>query len=161
MRPRLFIVAMLAPSFSLLVLFYAFPIFHNLSMSFTDLSLLGMSRGGNWIGLANYRELLRSGDFGHIFFNTLIWLTVTSVAIRLLIGLGIAVLLNSTALKRLRTDPRTKTIPVIAVTASAMTYNRVTMLAEGFNGYQTKPISVKDFLEEVHRVLDSDHVKAV
>jgi ABC-type sugar transport system permease subunit len=80
MRPRLFIVAMLAPSFSLLVLFYAFPIFHNLSMSFTDLSLLGMSRGGNWIGLANYRELLRSGDFGHIFFNTLIWLTVTSVA---------------------------------------------------------------------------------
>jgi multiple sugar transport system permease protein len=102
MRPRLFIVAMLAPSFSLLVLFYAFPIFHNLSMSFTDLSLLGMSRGGNWIGLANYRELLRSGDFGHIFFNTLIWLTVTSVAIRLLIGLGIAVLLNSTALKRLR-----------------------------------------------------------
>jgi len=102
MRPRLFIVAMLAPSFSLLVLFYAFPIFHNLSMSFTDLSLLGMSRGGNWIGLANYRELLRSGDFGHIFFNTLIWLTVTSVAIRLLMGLGIAVLLNSTALKRLR-----------------------------------------------------------
>jgi CheY-like chemotaxis protein len=66
-----------------------------------------------------------------------------------------------TALKHLRTDPETKTIPVIAITASAMTYNRVTMLAEGFDGYQTKPISVKDFLEEVRRVLDSDHVKAV
>ncbi len=60
-----------------------------------------------------------------------------------------------TALKQLRTDPKTKSIPVIAITASAMTYNRVTMLAEGFDGYQTKPISLKDFLGEVQRVLES------
>jgi two-component system cell cycle response regulator DivK len=66
-----------------------------------------------------------------------------------------------TALKKLKTDPETKSIPVIAITASAMTYKRLTMLAEGFDGYQTKPISVKDFLEEVRRVLDSDQVKAV
>ena len=63
-----------------------------------------------------------------------------------------------TALKRLRANAETKSIPVIAVTASAMTYNRVTMLAEGFDGYQTKPISVNDFLEEVRRVLDSGQV---
>lgn len=93
---------MLAPSFALLVLFYAYPIVQNFSMSLTDLSLLGMSRGGNWVGLENYREILRSGDFGHILFNTLVWLTLTSVAIRLGLGLAIAVLLNSTALKRLR-----------------------------------------------------------
>ena len=66
-----------------------------------------------------------------------------------------------TALKQLKTDPETKTIPVIAITASAMTYKRLTMLAEGFDGFQSKPISVKDFLDEVRRVLDSDHVKAV
>jgi two-component system cell cycle response regulator DivK len=60
-----------------------------------------------------------------------------------------------TALKQLRADPRTKQIPVIAVTASAMMHNRQTMSAEGFDGYQTKPISLKDFLEEVRRVLDS------
>ena len=41
----------------------------------------------------------------------------------------------------------------IAITASAMTHNRQTMLAEGFDGYQTKPISLKDFLAEVQRVL--------
>ena len=29
------------------------------------------------------------------------------------------------------------------------------MLAEGFDGYQSKPISVKDFLSEVERVLAS------
>ena len=58
-----------------------------------------------------------------------------------------------TALKRLRAEPKTKSIPVIAITASAMTHNRQTMLAEGFDGYQTKPISLKDFLAEVQRVL--------
>ena len=29
------------------------------------------------------------------------------------------------------------------------------MLAEGFDGYQTKPITLKDFLGEVQRVLGS------
>ena len=59
-----------------------------------------------------------------------------------------------TALKQLRANPTTKSIAVIAITASAMTHNRQTMLAEGFDGYQTKPISLKDFLGEVRRVLD-------
>ena len=59
-----------------------------------------------------------------------------------------------TALKHLKSHPEMKRIPVIAITASAMTYNRVTMLAEGFDGFQSKPISVKDFLEEVRRVLE-------
>jgi two-component system, cell cycle response regulator DivK len=58
-----------------------------------------------------------------------------------------------TALKQLRADPQMKSIPVIAITASAMTHNRTTLLAEGFDGYQTKPISLKDFLSEVERVL--------
>jgi CheY-like chemotaxis protein len=60
-----------------------------------------------------------------------------------------------TAVKQLRADAKIKDIPVIAITASAMTHNRQTMLAEGFDGYQTKPISLKDFLEEVRRVLDA------
>ena len=64
-----------------------------------------------------------------------------------------------TALKQLRADPITKAIPVIAITASAMSYNRQAMLAEGFDGYQSKPISLKDFLEEVRRVLNSDQDK--
>ena len=58
-----------------------------------------------------------------------------------------------TALKQLRAEPKTRSIPVIATTASAMSHNRQTMLAEGFDGYQTKPISLKDFLGEVERVL--------
>ena len=60
-----------------------------------------------------------------------------------------------TALKQLKANARTKSIPIIAFTASAMTNNRTSMLAEGFDGYQTKPISLKDFLGEVERVLRS------
>jgi two-component system cell cycle response regulator DivK len=59
-----------------------------------------------------------------------------------------------TAMKQLKAEPNTKSIPIIAVTASAMTHNRTTMLAEGFDGYQTKPITLKDFLGEVQRVLE-------
>ncbi|MBI4638350.1 MAG: response regulator [Candidatus Rokubacteria bacterium] len=58
-----------------------------------------------------------------------------------------------TALSRLRADPVTRGIPVIAVTASAMTQDRQTILAAGFDGYQSKPIDVKGFLEAVRRVL--------
>ena len=58
------------------------------------------------------------------------------------------------ALGQLRADPRTKAIPVIAVTASAMTHNRPRILAAGFDGYQTKPINVKEFLQLVREVLD-------
>ena len=57
------------------------------------------------------------------------------------------------AMKQLKADPNTKSIPIIAITASAMTNNRTAMLAEGFDGYQTKPIALKDFLGEVDRVL--------
>jgi len=58
-----------------------------------------------------------------------------------------------TAMKQLKADAQTKTIPIIAITASAMTNNRTSMLAEGFDGYQTKPIALKDFLGEVERAL--------
>jgi two-component system, cell cycle response regulator DivK len=58
-----------------------------------------------------------------------------------------------TAMKQLKADPNTQSIPIIAITASAMTNNRTAMLAEGFDGYQTKPITLKDFLGEVERLL--------
>ena len=58
-----------------------------------------------------------------------------------------------TAMKQLKADAKTKIIPIVAITASAMTNNRQAMLAQGFDGYQTKPITLKDFLAEVERVL--------
>jgi two-component system cell cycle response regulator DivK len=57
------------------------------------------------------------------------------------------------ALQRLRADPATRAIPVIAVTASAMTQDRRQIMAAGFDGYQPKPISVKGFLQAVREIL--------
>ena len=57
------------------------------------------------------------------------------------------------ALRRLRADPGTRAIPVIAVTASAMTQDRRQIMAAGFDGYQPKPISVKGFLQAVREIL--------
>ena len=59
-----------------------------------------------------------------------------------------------TALGRLRADAATRAIPVIAVTASAMTHDRQKIMAAGFDGYQTKPIKVKEFIEAVRAMLD-------
>ena len=59
------------------------------------------------------------------------------------------------ALRHLRADPATRAIPVIAVTASAMTQDRHQIMAAGFDGYQSKPISVKGFLQAVREMLPS------
>jgi two-component system, cell cycle response regulator DivK len=58
------------------------------------------------------------------------------------------------ALQRLRADPETRAIPVMAVTASAMTQDRAKIMAAGFDGYQSKPISVRPFLTAVRELLD-------
>ena len=59
-----------------------------------------------------------------------------------------------TALGQLRADPATRAIPVIAVTASAMTHDRQKIMAAGFDAYQAKPINVKEFVEAVRQMLD-------
>jgi two-component system cell cycle response regulator DivK len=58
------------------------------------------------------------------------------------------------ALRRLRSDDATRAIPVIAVTASVMANDRQKIMAAGFDGYQSKPISVRPFLAAVRETLD-------
>jgi CheY-like chemotaxis protein len=58
------------------------------------------------------------------------------------------------ALRRLRADPVTSSTPVIAVTASVMTQDRSRIMAAGFDGFQSKPISVNQLLAAVRDALD-------
>ena len=57
------------------------------------------------------------------------------------------------ALGQLRGNPATRGIPVIAVTASAMTHDRQKIMAAGFDGYQTKPLNLREFLAAVEGAL--------
>ena len=57
------------------------------------------------------------------------------------------------ALKAVRADPKTASIPVVAVTASVMQQDRKLITEAGFDGYVAKPINIKEFLEAVRNAL--------
>lgn len=50
---------------------------------------------------------------------------------------------------QLKKDPALKDVPLVAVTAYAMVGDRDKLLAEGFNGYLSKPINPQTFIEEM------------
>jgi len=53
------------------------------------------------------------------------------------------------AVRQLKDDSLTAGIPVVAVTSFAMKGDRERFMAEGFDGYLEKPISVREFPEQV------------
>lgn len=55
------------------------------------------------------------------------------------------------ALSRLRSTPETAHVRVVALTAYAMPGDRERLMKAGFDGYVTKPISIKPFLQHVHQ----------
>jgi two-component system cell cycle response regulator DivK len=50
------------------------------------------------------------------------------------------------ALHRLRAHARTAAIPVLALTAQAMRGDSERFLSEGFDGYVSKPVNVREFV---------------
>jgi two-component system cell cycle response regulator DivK len=59
------------------------------------------------------------------------------------------------AMKRIRSDERTKHIPTVALTASVMTGDRERFDDAGFDGFIAKPIEVKNFPGQVRAYLDA------
>jgi PAS domain S-box-containing protein len=59
-----------------------------------------------------------------------------------------------TALKILRDDPATAHIPVIALSANAMTRDIEKGLEAGFFRYLTKPIKIKELMDTLHKALE-------
>ena len=57
------------------------------------------------------------------------------------------------ATRRLKADPATAGIPVIALTAHAMTFDRETSRAAGCDEFETKPIDMARLLEKLARLV--------
>ena len=58
------------------------------------------------------------------------------------------------ALARLRADPATAGICVVALTAFAMKDDRERFMGAGFNGYLVKPLSIREFPDQVRAFCD-------
>ena len=59
------------------------------------------------------------------------------------------------ATRQLKTDPETRPIPVIALTAHAMATDRAKAAEVGCNDYDTKPIDLPRLLEKIERLLQA------
>ena len=58
------------------------------------------------------------------------------------------------ALRVLRANPATASIPIIAVTASVMQQDRKMITEAGFDAYVGKPLNLKEFREAVRHGLE-------
>ena len=70
-----------------------------------------------------------------------------------LMDMSLPVLDGWEAVKRLKANPATCSVPVIALTAHAMTADREKALAAGCDDYDTKPIELPRLLEKMQRLL--------
>jgi|SRR5688572_18466672 CheY-like chemotaxis protein len=70
-----------------------------------------------------------------------------------LMDMSLPVLDGWEAAVRLKADPATRSIPVIALTAHAMPADRERALAAGCDDYDTKPVELPRLLEKIQRLL--------
>ena len=57
------------------------------------------------------------------------------------------------ALQKIKNDEKIKNIPVIAITAQAMTGDREKCLAAGANGYVSKPVNVDELMAILNKIM--------
>ena len=72
----------------------------------------------------------------------------------ILMDLSLPVMDGWEATRRLKADERTRRIPVIALTAHAMSDDREKALEAGCDDYDTKPVVLPRLLEKIQTLLD-------
>jgi ABC-type sugar transport system permease subunit len=86
-------LALLAPAFLLLALIVAYPIGKLIYNSLYDLRLSGGAGAVKFVGVDNYLDVFKDGDFWNATKNTLL-ITLITVPGALVVGLGLAMLAN-------------------------------------------------------------------
>ncbi|MBW7883535.1 MAG: sugar ABC transporter permease [Caldilineaceae bacterium] len=93
---------LLLPALLILFFFFLWPALYNFILSLQSISLFELAKGGKWVGVRNYVEMVQDPLTRLTLTNTIFWLTLMTVGLRLVLGLGFAQLLNNAALTRWR-----------------------------------------------------------
>ena len=96
------------------------------------------------------RDILRAKGYQTIESDTAeegIQLAKESLPALVLMDIQLPGINGMEARLQLRADPKTRHIPVVAVTASAMLHDRYDIENAGFDGFQSKPIDIKKILK--------------
>ena len=71
----------------------------------------------------------------------------------ILMDISLPVIDGLEATRRLKTDPATRAIPVIGLTAHAMAGDREKVMAAGCDDYDTKPVDLPRLLQKIEALL--------
>jgi CheY-like chemotaxis protein len=71
----------------------------------------------------------------------------------ILMDLSLPVIDGWEAARRLKSSPDTRAIPIIALSAHAMTGDREKALAAGCDDYDTKPVDLASLMAKIHAIL--------
>lgn len=87
--------AFVAPAAVYLAIFFGYPIINNVVMSFQDYTTATFYTGeAPFVGLANYAEVVSSGLFARLTFNTVVF-TLVSLVVTFVLGLLLALFFNA------------------------------------------------------------------
>jgi multiple sugar transport system permease protein len=104
---------LIAPGLTILLLLFAVPAAYNIWLSLHDVTPYDALGDGTFVGTGNFRSILTDPLTLSSLKNTVLWLTLVTVAIRLVLGLGIALLLQAPVLRRLRLVGLSRTLVLI------------------------------------------------
>ena len=71
----------------------------------------------------------------------------------IVMDLGLPVLDGWEAIRQIKSSPETKHIPIIALTAHAMSYDRAKAREAGCDDFDTKPVDMPRLLEKIRSLL--------
>lgn len=71
----------------------------------------------------------------------------------ILMDLAMPVMDGRQAMRQLRSDERTARIPIVVITAMALSVDRDSLVAEGFDGLLVKPCMPPQLIQQVRRLI--------